>query len=112
VIASTAAPGERLAIALDTDGDQARLDLPCLPRWPCATTPPCLPPTARGQGSSSLGAGGMMGNGFALRLAAAELRAMGGSLHRDGARLLVRLPAALAPDQTDGAHGATPAQAG
>jgi K+-sensing histidine kinase KdpD len=28
VIASTAAPGERLAIALDTDGDQARLDLP------------------------------------------------------------------------------------
>jgi hypothetical protein len=54
----------------------------------------------------------MMGNGFALRLAAAELRAMGGSLHRDGARLLVRLPAALAPDQTDGAHGATPAQAG
>jgi hypothetical protein len=113
VIASTAAPGERLAIALDTDGDQARLDLP-LPATLAMRDDATLfaADSARGQGSSSLGAGGMMGNGFALRLAAAELRAMGGSLHRDGARLLVRLPAALAPDQTDGAHGATPAQAG
>lgn len=117
VIASTAAPGERLAIALDTDAGQAKLDLP-LPAALAMRDDATLfaADSARGQGSSgpgqSLGAGGMMGNGFALRLAAAELRAMGGSLHRDGARLLVRLPAALAPDQTDGAHGATPAQAG
>jgi hypothetical protein len=59
----------------------------------------------------------MMGNGFALRLATAELRAMGGSLRRDGARLVVLLPRASADDaasSTDASSTgrAAPSQAG
>jgi hypothetical protein len=47
----------------------------------------------------------MMGNGFALRLAMAELRAMGGQMRREAARLLIDLPRA-APSMPDGAGAA------
>jgi len=98
VIASTAAPGERLAIALDAaaPGGLVRLDLP-LPSSLAMRDDAALfaADGARGTGA---GPGGMMGNGFALRLATAELRAMGGSLRRDGARLVVLLPRASADD--------------
>ncbi|WP_054130650.1 histidine kinase dimerization/phospho-acceptor domain-containing protein [Novosphingobium sp. AAP1] len=123
VIASTAAPGERLAIALAAPvaGDSApaavRLDLP-LPATLAMRDDATLfaADGARSQGggqqAGGLGPGGMMGNGFALRLAAAELRAMGGGLRREGARLLAQLPAAVSPHALVGGDSATPAQAG
>lgn len=123
VIASTAAPGERLAItfAAPVPGDSAptavRLDLP-LPATLAMRDDATLfaADGARSQGggqqAGGLGPGGMMGNGFALRLAAAELRAMGGGLRREGARLLAQLPAAVSPHDLVGGDSATPAQAG
>ncbi len=123
VIASTAAPGERLAITLAApvagDGAPAavRLDLP-LPATLAMRDDATLfaADGTRSQGSGQqaggLGPGGMMGNGFALRLAAAELRAMGGGQRPEGAPQLAQMPAALSPHAHGGRDGAIPAQAG
>ncbi|WP_179504286.1 MULTISPECIES: histidine kinase dimerization/phospho-acceptor domain-containing protein [unclassified Sphingomonas] len=114
VIASTAAPGERLAIALEpgATGGAVRLDLP-LPAALAMRDDATLfaADGARAQGGA-LGPGGMMGNGFALRLAAAELRAMGGQLRREAARLVVQLPAAGAQGDHPDEGSIAPAQAG
>lgn len=122
VIASTAAPGERLSLALTPASPLVRIDLP-LPAALAMRDDATLfaadsARTASGgaMGPGPLGVGGMMGNGFALRLASAELRAMGGNLQRDGARLIASLPAALAQGSEPGAGPdtgyAAPARAG
>jgi len=125
VIASTAAPGERLSITLAPEADPARpirLDLP-LPAALAMREDAALfaldsyrggPNASAGAG---LGPGGMMGNGFALRLAMAEVRAMGGQMRREAARLLIDLPRARAIDagwggsSLEGPHTSAPRQA-
>ena len=99
VIGSAAAPGERLAIALHQGAAAtARLDLP-LPAALAARDDAAL---FAADSARSAATGGMLGNGFALRLAAAEVRAMGGRLRRDGARLRIDLPLA---GEHGSAHG-------
>ncbi|WP_333835708.1 histidine kinase dimerization/phospho-acceptor domain-containing protein [Novosphingobium sp.] len=103
VIGSAAAPGERLAIALHQGAAAtARLDLP-LPAALAARDDAAL---FAADSARSAATGGMLGNGFALRLAAAEVRAMGGRLRRDGARLRIDLPLA---GEHGTAHGTGPA---
>jgi hypothetical protein len=125
VIASTAAPGERLSITLAPEAAPSRpirLDLP-LPAALAMREDAALfaldsyrggPNASAGAG---LGPGGMMGNGFALRLAMAEVRAMGGQMRREAARLLIDLPRARAIDagwggsSLEGPHTSAPRQA-
>ncbi|HQS71126.1 MAG: hypothetical protein B7Y36_11235 [Novosphingobium sp. 28-62-57] len=92
VIAASVAPGERLTIALQPDEAQAQLmlSLPAaLYRLDDATL---FAPDASGT-AGSFAASAMLGSGFALRLARAEVSAAGGTLLRDGERLLITLPA-------------------
>lgn len=97
VIIGNAAPGERLTLTLgepDGDGDgRACLTLP-LPGALALHDDATLfaPDMAR---VSNMPGGAMLGAGFSLRLAAAEIRAGGGTLHRKGANLTIRLPLAL-----------------
>lgn len=92
VMAGTAAPGERMTLALERAGTMARLSLP-LPAALAMRDDATLFAADSNRGGT-LGQGGMMGNGFALRLASAEVRAMGGALQRDGAHLRIELPLA------------------
>ncbi len=91
LIASAAAPGERMLLSLRVGvgprGYAVRLTLP-LPASLAApaTAAPVL------VADSLASPGGMLGSGFALRLCAAELRAAGGLMVRDGARVDVTLP--------------------
>lgn len=95
-LAGSARPGEVLPLSLAPSADGCSL---------CLTTrlPEALarlddlfeaaPPQA-GQALSA----GMFGNGFTLRLAAAEARAAGGGLLREGAAIMLTLPLAEAQD--------------
>lgn len=91
VIAASVAPGERLSIILAAQPDLATLAL----TLPAALQPlddaALFAPDATGS-AGSFAASTMLGNGFALRLARAELEAGGGTLRRDGARIVVGLP--------------------
>jgi len=105
-LTAAAAPGERLALTLDTgvlesgNGDLARVRM-TLPAALARHDDDILfaPDIARG---SSPGMG-MLGHGFALRLAAAEVHAAGGQLVRPGSAgcavleltLPVHMPAVL-----------------
>jgi signal transduction histidine kinase len=74
-----AAPGERMTLALDrADDDEAARLVMTLPQALAMRDGEALfaPDIARGGGM------GMLGHGFALRLAAAEIRAAGGRLER------------------------------
>lgn len=92
VITARVAPGERLSLTLDAQPDFATLSI---------TLPAALQqlddddglfaPDAAGS-AGSFAASAILGNGFALRLARAELQAGGGALRRDGTRLLLDLP--------------------
>ncbi|MCW1384701.1 histidine kinase [Novosphingobium sp. KCTC 2891] len=101
VIAGTAAPGERLALSLASGAGYAHLVLP-LPAALAMRDDSTLfaPDSSRAGGMPGQA---MLGNGFALRLAAAEVRTAGGHLTRNGARILVDFPLApghrLTPDQ-------------
>ncbi len=91
VIAASVAPGERLSIALAPDATMAKLviSLPAaLYRLDDATL---FAPDASST-AGSFAASAMLGNGFALRLARAEFSAAGGTLLREGERLLITLP--------------------
>jgi len=90
VIAGAAAPGERLSIMLGAGAGYARLSLP-LPAALALREDAVLFAPDGSRGASALG-GAMLGSGFALRLAAAEVRAAGGVLSRSGARITVDLP--------------------
>lgn len=88
--ASSASPGERMVLSLRVgagpQGYAVRLTLP-------------LPAALAGQGETAplvadslASPGGMLGSSFALRLCAAELRAAGGYMTREEARVDVTLP--------------------
>lgn len=91
LIASAAAPGEHMALSLRVGagphGYAVRLVLP-LPA-PLAAPAEAAPLLVA---DSLASPGGMLGSGFGLRLCAAELRAAGGLMVRDGARLDITLP--------------------
>ncbi len=92
VIAGSAAPGERLAVSLGEGAGYARLVLPLPAALAMRDDAALFAPDSKGGGAMPGQA--MLGNGFALRLAAAEVRAAGGHLARNGARLLIDLPLA------------------
>ncbi|MEO0033690.1 MAG: hypothetical protein RIS94_3448, partial [Pseudomonadota bacterium] len=95
VIAGAAAPGERLSIMLAAGAGFARLSLP-LPAALALREDAALFAPDGGRAGGMIGAA-MLGSGFALRLAAAEVRAAGGVFGRSGARLSIDLP--LVTDQ-------------
>ena len=105
LLAAAALPGETLAVELAPDGDGFALatDLPSALAGQDDRALFAVHPTADG----SIGSLGFMGGGFALRLARAEVAACGGSLCRDGARLVLRLPGLTALAD---AHSATHAE--
>jgi hypothetical protein len=86
-LTGAAAPGERLSLALRDHGQCARLDL-TLPQSLAQRDDDALfaPDIARGH------AVGLLGHGFALRLASAELRSAGGQMDRAGPVLNMTLP--------------------
>ncbi|WP_072384767.1 histidine kinase dimerization/phospho-acceptor domain-containing protein [Novosphingobium sp. NDB2Meth1] len=91
LVASAAAPGERLALSLSVgagpSGYAVRLILP-LP-----TTLAARDDSASLLVTDSLASpGGMLGSGFALRLCTAEVRAAGGLMLREDGRVVVNLP--------------------
>jgi hypothetical protein len=110
VIAGGAAPGERLNVDLSNESGQAQLSL-TLPASLAIRDDEALfaPDTARGAGG--ILAPPMLGSGFALRLAAAELRAAGGTMVRKGGKLFVTLPLLTEPAPAH-SQGSRPARAG
>jgi len=91
LIAGAAAPGERLALNLKgsvRDG-MAQLSLPLPAALAMRDDAALMAPDASPSGASG---GAMLGGGFALRLAAAEIRAAGGRFARKDARLDIGLP--------------------
>jgi signal transduction histidine kinase len=106
LIASAAAPGERLAMRVRVGagprGFAVRLTLP-LPASLAAPDETPRPP------ADAMGPAGMLGSGFALRLCGAEIRAAGGLMVQDASHLDVTLPlltsAPRQPSQTGEAGG-------
>ena len=83
-------PGETLALELAADREGIGLVV-ALPQALAARADSALfavQPLGEGEARTF----GFLGGGFALRLARAEARAAGGTLVRDGARLILRLP--------------------
>ena len=93
VIAGAAAPGERLTLRLDHSDRLARLAL----QLPAALAQRADEALFAPDSAGSAGGGAMLGSGFALRLAAAEIRAGGGTFTRSGAELMIDLPLLTAP---------------
>ena len=90
LIASAALPGDVLVLELaaNRDGIELAAELPAALAGQDERALFAVHPATDG----SSGALGFLGGGFALRLARAEAAATGGSLHRDGSRLILRLP--------------------
>ena len=90
LLTSAALPGETLALelAVNRDGIELAAELPTALAGQDERALFAVHPTADGNPGSL----GFLGGGFALRLARAEAAATGGSLHRDGSRLILRLP--------------------
>lgn len=88
VIAAACQPGERLKLDLAREGAGYALTLP-LPAALAGREDDELfaPDSSRSAGAAA----GMLGSGFALRLAAAEARAAGGAFTREGSRIRVIL---------------------
>ena len=104
LLASAALPGETLALELAADREGIGLVV-ALPEALAARADSALfavQPLGEGEARTF----GFLGGGFALRLARAEARAAGGTLVRDGARLILRLPGL-----TPSADANSPAQA-
>ncbi len=106
-MAGAAGAGEVLTLELEPDNEAVRLS---------ASLPVALARAedvfaADGRAGGGAVSAGMFGAGFALRLARAEIRAIGGSLEREGDRLVAVLPRLTAakrdpsPDEADAAHG-------
>ena len=93
-VAAAAAPGERLAIDLTASAETVELSF-ALPASLVTDDPAALFKVSPGNEGSPF-APGMLGGGFALRLAKAEARAAGGKLDLDESRLRLRLPAVSA----------------
>ena len=103
-LAGAAAPGERIALELAASGESVELWL-ALPAALAACDGPALFRVEPGDGSSPFAAG-LLGGGFALRLARAEARAAGGALDLDHARLRLRLPGLIPAQAKNAATGA------
>ena len=104
-LAGTSAPGEQLKLRLRAKDGTARLDL-TLPAALAAREDDALYETGAGAVPQVLAAG-VVGGGFALRLARAEARAAGGDLQRKGDRLRLTLPGltSASADHTQSAVG-------
>lgn len=91
-LAAACSPSERLGVQIEPliGGYRAMARLTCDLPARLAAADNLFAATA-GPGSSAINAG-LFGAGFALRLARAEARAAGGSLDRDGHRLVLSLP--------------------
>ena len=103
-MAAATAAGEKVSLTLAGETDTLRLavQLPAA----LAHSPDVFAGDVRTAGGA-LGAG-LLGAGFALRLARAEARAVGGDLVREGlSRMILTLPMGAAqPDTADTPHGA------
>lgn len=89
-LASATAAGERIALTMTAEADTLYLTVQ-LPSA-LAQAPDVFAGDIRAGGGGAL-ATGLLGAGFALRLARAEARAVGGDLARDGvARMILSLP--------------------
>ncbi len=106
-LTGAAGAGETLLLTLEPVSDAIRL---------AASLPASLARAddvfeADGRAGGGAVSAGMFGAGFALRLARAEVRAIGGDLAREGDRLVVTLPRLTAskrepsPVEADAAHG-------
>ena len=104
LLGSQALPGETLALELAADREGIGLVV-ALPEALAARADSALF-AVQPLGDSEARTFGFLGGGFALRLARAEARAAGGTLVRDGARLILRLPGL-----TPSADANSPAQA-
>lgn len=91
VIASSVAPGERLAIALEEHATMAILTI-TLPAALRQLDDAALFAPDAGGNTGPVSPSAMLGNGFALRLARAEVEGGHGMLHRDNDRFLLALP--------------------
>ncbi len=105
VIASSVAPGERLAITLEAQPELATLTLTLPASLQKLDEAALFAPDATAS-AGSFATSAMLGNGFTLRLARAELEAGGGALRRDESRLLIGLPTLTG----DGADHTIPTQ--
>lgn len=111
LVASAAAPGERLALSLSVgagpNGYAVRLIMPL---------PTAL--AARDDSTSLLvtdslaNPGGMLGSGFALRLCTAEVRANGGLMQREDGRVVINLPLLTSARHTLSQRGVVGSQTG
>ncbi|MFM9937388.1 MAG: histidine kinase dimerization/phospho-acceptor domain-containing protein [Novosphingobium sp.] len=110
VMAGAAAPGERLALSLAAHGVVAQLVLPLPAALAMRDDAALMAPDPAAFGAANGGA--MLGSGFALRLAVAEIRAMGGTLVRSSARLDITLPLLTAARQALSHAGDPAGQAG
>ncbi len=106
-LTGAAGAGEVLVLELAAEGETVCLS---------ATLPAALAQAddvfaADGRAGGGAVSAGMFGAGFALRLARAEVRAIGGTLEREGDRLIAALPRLTAakrdpsPVEADAAHG-------
>lgn len=92
VIGSAAQPGERLRFSLISNAAGHTLSLPLPATLAARDDDELFAPDS--SGAVAFPSTAMLGSGFALRLAAAEARGAGGSLKREGNRLLLNLPLA------------------
>lgn len=90
LLASEACPGEAIALDLAARGESVELGI-ALPAAVAGRDDAALF-AVEPAGGSPAPAFGLLGGGFALRLARAEAGAAGGALLRDGDRLVLRLP--------------------
>lgn len=107
VVATSVAPAERMTISLEECPGQAALSI-TLPASLDRLDDDALFAPEAPVGGGALAASAMLGNGFALRLARAEFEAGGGSLKREGSRIVVGLPLvdAAPADLATGKHAA------
>lgn len=91
VIASSVAPGERLSITFEAQPDLAALTLTLPASLQRLDDTALFAPDATAS-AGAFATSAMLGNGFTLRLARAELEAGGGALRRDDNHLLIGLP--------------------
>lgn len=104
VIAASVAPGERLTIALETGDQTAHLSIALPAALYRLDDTALFAPDVSGN-SGSFAAPAMLGNGFALRLARAEIEAAHGTLLREGESLTITLPRADIPAPASAVQG-------
>ena len=100
-LATSASPGERIVVELTAAGESVELGV-ALPAALAGNEVAALFKVMPADGGSAL-ALGLLGGGFALRLARAEARAAGGSLDLDHGRLRLRLPGIIPARRSTGA---------